>query len=347
MQELTRQHESGPDEDIIEERSKDMPHGDPLLCNVSMALREVFYPLGFAVEIVTNSQAVLAAARESWETLQQRYPGPPLRLRIGVSNDSAIECPPEPVIRAQRHLLSIVANTRNQAFCDLAEGFGFMWVDRSAMLHRSYFRYHFLESAVLTMLSTTRAVPIHAACISRHGCGLLLCGDSGAGKSTLAYGCAREGWTYTSDDASHLLCNAAATRIIGNARQLRFRPSARLLFPELEGRSLTPRASGKPSIEVPTSELEHIITADEAEVHCILFLNRQPSAVAELRPLSSEFALDYFRQSVYPAQEIRHLQMAALECLSSLEVYELRYSDLDEAVGLLDGLARSAGTRTP
>jgi hypothetical protein len=39
---------------------------DPLLCNVELPLRAVFYPLGFAFEIVTNSQAVLDAAGESW-----------------------------------------------------------------------------------------------------------------------------------------------------------------------------------------------------------------------------------------------------------------------------------------
>src|SRR5271168_4907051 len=37
---------------------------DPLLCKMELPLRAVFYPLGFAVEISTNSQAVLDAAKE-------------------------------------------------------------------------------------------------------------------------------------------------------------------------------------------------------------------------------------------------------------------------------------------
>lgn len=347
MQELTQEYKFGADEGRLAERGRGVLDGDPLLCNASMPLREIFYPLGFAVEIATNSKEVLVAARESWEALQQTYPDPPLRLRIGVTQEGPAECPPAPVVRAQRHLLSVVANGRNHAVCDLAEGFAFMWVSCGAVIHRSYFRYHFLESVALTLVATTRAVPIHAACVSRYGHGVLLCGASGAGKSTLAYGCARAGWTYTSDDASHLLCNSTGTRIIGNARQFRFRPSAKAIFPELQGRSLTPRARGKPSIEVPTSELGSIIATDEAEARFIIFLNRQSSAAPELRPLSSEFALDYFRQSVYPAQEIRQMQVAALEHLASLQVYELSYSDLAKAVSLLDRLARSAGTRTP
>ncbi len=45
---------------------------DPLLCNVELPLREVFYPLGFAFEIVTNRQAVLDAASESWRHCRPR-----------------------------------------------------------------------------------------------------------------------------------------------------------------------------------------------------------------------------------------------------------------------------------
>jgi len=322
-----------------------MPDDDPLLCKVSLPLQAVFYPLGFAVEISTNSQSVLDAAEESWGALRQRYAGSPLRLRIGVVETGPEECPPAPVARAQRHLLSIVANSHNQAICDLREGFAFVWVNRSAVRHRSYLRYHFLESVALVLLSTSYVVPIHAACVSRYGCGMLLCGTSGAGKSSLAYGCARSGWTYTSDDASYLLRDGDRPRIIGNSRQFRFRPSAKALFPELRGRDLTPRAQGKPSIEVPISDLPRIVTAEEATPRYIIFLNRRTSKTAELRPLSSEIAMEYFCQNVYPTEEIGQMQIAALEYLSTMQAYELSYSTLSQAVDRLERLARSSGVQ--
>ena len=53
---------------------------DPLLCKMELPLREVFYPLGFAVEISINSQAVLDAARESWKNLSQRHSSPMLQI---------------------------------------------------------------------------------------------------------------------------------------------------------------------------------------------------------------------------------------------------------------------------
>ena len=316
---------------------------DPLLCKVDLPLRAVFYPLGFAFEITTNSQAVLDAANESWAHTKQRDSGPILRLRIGVTRGTSQDCPPGPVVRCQQNLLSMVADAHNQAICDLKTGFAFAWLTEDALRHRSYARYHFIEAVALILISTTYATPIHAACVSRYGRGLLLCGDSGAGKSTLAYACARSGWLFTSDDSSYLKHNSPDLRIVGNSHQLRFRPSARDLFPELQGRSVTPRAEGKPSIEVPTGELPGIVTAEETLVHHIILLTRLPSAHAELRSLPKEAAQQYFQQYLQLPGKIQERQSEALKSISTADVYELRYQDLQQAIDCLDLLASGPG----
>jgi hypothetical protein len=317
------------------------PQSDALLGNVPLPFRAIFYPYGFAAEIITNAQEVLDAASESWGHFHQRYTRPALQLHVVISEDSSLDCPPHPTVRAQRYILSIVADAHNQAVCDLKGGFASAWLSQSILNYRSYLRYHFVEAAVLALLSTSYVTAIHAACVSLHGQGMLLCGDSGAGKSSLAYACARAGWTYTSDDASYLLENANPPRVIGNSHQVRFRPSAKELFPELHGRDLTPRAEGKPSIEVPTSEFPNIITADETQVQSIIYLNRQPSAIAELVPLPKEIAMERFYQSLYPVEEIRERKLSALQPLLDLEIYELRYRDLHHAIDRLEQLARS------
>jgi hypothetical protein len=316
---------------------------DPLLSKVALPLCAVFYPLGFAVEISTNAQGVLDAAAQSWGHLGGRYAREPLRLRIGVAAGGSGDCPPAPVVRGQRHLLSMIADAQNQAICDLEKGFAFAWVNHAALGHRDYLRYHFIEATALTLISARYVTPIHAACVSRHGRGMLLCGESGAGKSSLAYACARAGWTFTSDDASYLLRDGDPSRVIGNSHQVRFRPSAKELFPELQGRHLTPRAEGKPSIEVPTSELTGLVTSDEATIRYLIFLNRQPAAVAELQPLAQGEVLERFYQDLYPAAEVQRLQAGALEQLAATAVYELRYSELDHAVARLESLARGEG----
>jgi hypothetical protein len=319
---------------------------DPLLCKVDLPLRAVFYPLGFAFEIVTNSIAVLDAAVQSWGHTKPRESVPVLRLRIGVTRGTSQNCPPSPVVRCQQNLLSMVADAHNQAICDLNAGFAFAWLTEDAVSHASYIRYHFLEAVALILISTSYATPVHAACVSRYGRGLLLCGDSGAGKSTLAYGCARSGWLFTSDDSSYLKHNSRELRVVGNSHQLRFRPSARDLFPELQGREVTPRAEGKPSIEVPTAELPGIVTADETLVHHIILLNRWPLAHAELVPLPRKAADRYFQQYLQFPDKIRQAQLEALQTLRTADVYELRYQDLQQAVDSLDYLARSPVTPT-
>jgi hypothetical protein len=324
--------------ETLEEQSST---GDPLLCKVDLPLRAVFYPLGFAFEITTNSQAVLDAAGQSWGHTKQRDRVPILRLRVGVTKGTSQNCPPGPVVRCQQNLLSMVADAHNQAICDLSSGFAFAWLTEDAVCHPSYIRYHFLEAVALILISTSYATPIHAACVSRHGSGLLLCGDSGAGKSTLAYACARSGWFFTSDDSSYLKHNSGELRVVGNSHQLRFRPSARDLFPELQGRSVTPRAEGKPSIEVPTAELPGIVTVDETLVHHIILLNRWPSAHAQLLPLPREAAHRYFQQYLSFPEKIRQAQSEALQALRAAGVYELRYQDLQQAVDCLDHLART------
>ncbi len=330
-----------PDIDMATSASE----ADPLLCNVPLPLRVIFYPLGFPVEIITNEQAVLDAANESWGHLRQRHTRPTLQFRIGIAKGGATDCPPAPVVRAQRHLLSIVADAHNQAICDLKGGFAFAWLNDATLKHKSYLRYHFIEAVTLLLLSTSYVTAIHAACVSWQGQGMLLCGDSGAGKSSLAYACACAGWTYTSDDGSYLLSDANPPRIIGNSHQIRFRPSAKKLFPELHGRGLTPRAEGKPSIEVRTNDLPGIVTADEAQIHHIIFLNRQSSSVAELVPFSKALASKLFHQSLYPVEEIRQRQAASLQHLLIAEIYELRYCDLHHAVHRLELLARDKGMR--
>jgi hypothetical protein len=319
---------------------------DPLLCKVDLPLRAVFYPLGFAFEITTNSIAVLDAAVQSWGHTKQRESGPILRLRIGVTKETSQSCPPRPVARCQQNLLSMVADANNQAICDLNAGFAFAWLTEDTVRYASYIRYHFLEAVALILISTSYATPIHAACVSRYGRGLLLCGDSGAGKSTLAYGCARNGWLFTSDDSSYLKHSSRELRVVGNSHQLRFRPSARDLFPELQGRDVTPRAEGKPSIEVPTAELPGIVTAEETLVHHIILLNRWPLAHAELIPLPREAAQRYFQQYLPFPDKIRQAQSEALQTLCTADVYELRYQDLQQAVDCLDYLVRTPVTPT-
>jgi hypothetical protein len=317
---------------------------DSLLCNMELPFRDTFYPLGYAVEIITNDPAVLVAANESFSHTRFSRKSATLQIRIGVSNGRDSECPPEPTRREYNHLYSLVADVDNQALLDLKTCTSFMWITKAAVNNRLYLRYNFLEKTVYLLLGACVVTDLHAACVSKNGKGILFCGDSGAGKSTLSYACARAGWTYTSDDTSYLINDLDIPSVIGHSHRVRFRPTAKALFPELEDRELTPRLEGKPSIEIPISELPVRRTKSQATVDAILYLNRYPSATGSLIRLPAGTATQRARKELYSAGEIREKHEKILEVLWDIPTYELHYCHLDDAIRLLDFLVQEECT---
>ena len=313
---------------------------DALLCDMELPLREIFYPLGFPVAIITNDSAVLKAANESFGHARLARTSAPLQIRIGVHHRGEPECPPEPTRREYNHLYSLVADVHNQALLDLRTRANFTWVTQAAVNNSLYLRYNFLEKTVYLLLGASVVTDLHAACVSRNGRGILLFGDSGAGKSTLAYACARAGWTYTSDDTSYLINDSDVPRVVGHAHRARFRPSAKALFPELEHCELTPRLEGKPSIEVSISQLPVLSAATEASVDSIVYLNRYPAAFGRLIPLPPGTATQRACKDLYSAGEIREKHEDILRVLSDVPTFELQYCDLHQGIQTLELLTR-------
>jgi hypothetical protein len=313
-------------------RSDAIEFGDPVLAHVSFPHRKTYFPLGFSVTITTNSPEVLEAAEQSWGRFTHLFDRPPIHLQIGMSEGESCACPLTPVCRMRDHIVSNIADGENFAICDLSRGSAMIWVTRAAMQHCDYFRYFFLESSAMCNISGRYATGIHAACVALNGNGILLCGDSGAGKSTLSYACAQAGWTYVTDDGSYLIHDRADRLVVGNYRQIRLRPTAEVLFPELCGLAAMQRAGvGKPSVELFTNPGTIASTAGTAHVKHIVFLKRDV-AVQELAIFPRAVARLYMQQSVYCLPYDSEPHMAAIDQLLELETYELRYNDLDWAI---------------
>jgi hypothetical protein len=314
---------------------------DPVLSYFRLPLRGAYYPLGFALEIATNSSEVLAAAEESWGGFHQKFSELPLRLEIGVMADGSRDCPPPPGCRSRGNLLTIVADAGNFCVCDLSRGFAFAWLTQSAAADRAYLRYYFLEAAVSTLLEALYLTPLHAACVQNGGRGVLLCGESGAGKSSLAFACARNGWTFLSDDSSAIIRKRRGRVVVGNPCQMRFRESAVELFPELKKQRVTPRATGKMAIELATAILPEIATQAECQVDYIVFLNRREPAPPSFLSVPKEIAWQYFQQYMcFGEDEVHQAQTASIHDLLTAKVFEMRYQDLDWAVERLGMLVR-------
>ena len=310
---------------------------DPLLANVTFAYTQAFRVLGVSVEVSTNAAELLTTLAKSWSSCAPCN-ARPLTLRIGVTPGSATLALAAPVVRGDDHQLSIIADAGNFIICNLERGSAFGWITQAVLRQACYLQYSLLDAAVKCLISTSLATPIHAACVSYLERGFLLCGDSGAGKTTLAYACARAGWTYTSDDASYLLWQRSTPVVRGNADLIRFRPSAKTLFPELGSREVTKRAEGKPSIEVLTGELG-IQSSPEAEIRFIIFLEQRKVPGVALERLTAQHGETYFSHSLFASGVIRNRQAEALSKLKDLETFRMTYSELSEAISSLALLA--------
>lgn len=322
----------------------DIPRPDPLRSSFPLPLERVFFPLGFPVKISTNSEAILQAACEAWGLYGQAFTRGPLLIQFAVSDESSPEIPPPVLPRGRGNLISMVHSANNFAIGDLARGSAFGWFTPAVVSDRGYFLYHFLEAMVYLLIDALYTTPIHAACVSLEGAGVLLCGESGAGKTSLAYACARQGWTFLADDASRLLRKPEDFTIIGRPHHIRFRSSAAALFPELATRPAHYRASGKLDIEVPTAELG-LTVASRTRLEYVVFLNRQASGGAHFGPYPSERALRVFEQVTCCGEEqTRAAQRASLSRLLEAPILELTYAGLDDAEHRLRCLAAPGST---
>jgi hypothetical protein len=333
-------HMSAPEFDSATERLSPN-EADPILAHASMPLQSVYFPLGFPLSFATNSLSLHAAAFQSWGKFRQVFSTPPLTLRIGVTYEKSRSAllPGAPVCRLQGHLLSNIADPDNFVVCDLNDGYSFGWLTPQTAENVPYSRYHILEAGALAMVAALRAAPLHAACVTAASRGMLLCGDSGAGKTSLALAAARAGWTFTSDDACYLPIGRSDRMVVGNCHQLRLRESGVLLFPEFADRAVTPRATGKPSIEIPTEDLPHLLTSESATIDHIIFLNRNSEKHAGLYSFSKDVACSYFSQSLFSTTKSHATHTSALQHLLEVDIYELCYTDLDWAVQRLHELA--------
>jgi hypothetical protein len=308
----------------------------------ALTLETMLFPLGFPMRIQTNSAEALRQCRMKWGVFEQAFDTDPMETHIHVVETQSRECPPPPVFRVIENTLLVTADADNVCIAQFPKGKTRMVVSSAAVAHPTYFGQTFLEAAAAGQIWTCLATPIHAACVAIDGRGILLCGDSGAGKTSLSYACARAGWQFISDDSSYLLHNETGRQVLGDYHQVRFRPSAVELFPEISGEEIALGIFGKPSIELSTSSWPTIDATRCAHVDFIVFLNRRQPDVVDLVSYRRDVARRYMRQNLFGTSQTKLAQRAGIERLLKAEVLELRYQSLDWAVRRLERLVREA-----
>lgn len=303
-----------------------------------LTLRATFYPFGFPAEVRTNSAEMLVHFEELWGVYECGFRTEPIQISVHVVEGPSTGCPRVPAFHTMRQTMIYVADADHYGVIHMGRNESQVRFLQATLQHTLYVR-NFLEATAWVHIRTQYMTPVHAGCVALDGRGVLLCGDAGAGKSTLSYACARAGWTYVTDDGSHLMNDADDRLIRGTFHKVRFRPTAAELFPELRGQELMPRMEGKPSIEMPTAMFPDMVCAPSAQVDFIVFLNRRTGGPPELVPYRKDVAR-YFMRQIHGTPESLPVHYRAIERLLTVPIFELRYSDLDWAIDRLRTLVR-------
>jgi hypothetical protein len=315
------------------------PHWDPLGYKRDLQSKEVFYPLGFTLEIETNAQDVLDAAAESWAGSEPAFAAPVLRLRVAVSPPrNGHAAPRPPACHAQGHLLSLVGDRDHFAVCDLDSGFAFAAVSEQAAADRRFLRFYYLECIAYVLLTWRRLTAIHASCVSLGERAALFCGRPGAGKSCLALACAFRGMEFVSDDAVYLLRQSNDRTLLGRPRFVRLKEAAAQLLPQLALPQPPLRGAAiddgsEPVFELATAGIPGIATRERCRAAHVIFLERQPAGAAQLAEVPSSEALELLvRELPRFSAEVSREQVDSVKELVERGAYRLRYSDLEGAV---------------
>jgi len=303
-------------------------------------LQRTFFPYGFPFEVHTNREEVFALVDELWAPFEKQFDTEPIRAEVMVNEKQISEFFPEPKHRLQGNIIIGIADSDHHFLLDLNRQQSFAALTSGSLAYGTMLRYFMLDHLAPSHISATYATSVHAGFVSLNGCGILLMGDSGAGKSTLSFACARAGWTYTADDSALLLGGEKGLKFAGNCHKVRLRPHASELFPEVEGLPLTPRGGGKPSIELPTAPM-NLRLAQSQEAHYIVFINRSHGGPTQLLPYSKEVVRYSARQFMCGPAHSKERRYKDIERLLDLDVFELRYTDLNEGIARLEALVRN------
>jgi hypothetical protein len=207
-------------------------------------------------------------------------------------------------------------------------------------------RYELLEFAVFTLAARAQAVvPLHAACVSRRGRGVLMLGPAGAGKSTAALHCALAGLDLVSEDSVFIA--PETLRATGIANFLHVRPDSLALLKAHEAKRMARspmirRRSGVEKLEVDLREPPFRLAARAPSIDCVVFLSAERAARAPLLTrLRSRATVTRLSASQPFALAHGAWRMLAGK-LARLPAYELRRGDHPkEGAQSLDALLRT------
>jgi len=155
-----------------------------------------------------------------------------------------------------------------------------------------------LPIAAGVFASTIGLLPLHSACLSRNGDGVLIAGESGAGKSTLAVALAQRAFDYISDDWTYCTSAQGVLTAHGTAARIKLLPDAARHFPSLAAHQTHISMNGELAYEVHANETFGASLRQHSRPRMLVFFRRTAEPAARFTQLAGSEARLYMERSV-------------------------------------------------
>jgi hypothetical protein len=174
--------------------------------------------------------------------------------------------------------------------------------------------YPFFTIPLMEVMKRFGCFPLHAGCLARDGCGVLLAGPSGSGKSTLTAALVVEGWDFLSDDTVFLKTQGGATSAWGFSDKIDCSDDTAAMFGELRHLVGEPTMVGRGKHPVDVEEVFGVLPVPVCRPHALVMPTISGERRSVLRAVSASYALRELVPNVLLTQRAAtqaHLDMLA------------------------------------
>jgi len=255
--------------------------------------------------VSTNADALLdTLARSATISATHSFLGArTLTMHLLVHNE-VLDFDPVPHFRGQQHIVVANFGAGNVFVFDMLRRHIHGTVSQSIARDAAFWREKLLPIAVGVMGSSIGILPVHAACFSFEGEGLLIAGASGAGKSTLSAALCMSGIEYLADDWTYITQDRGALLAHGAAAPIKLLPDAARHFPVLASRQPRISMNGELAFEVHAAPVFKAKIVHQCMPRHLVFLERREQPGISFTPVPEEFTRAYLDRNVerLPAQ---------------------------------------------
>jgi len=304
-----------------------MGAGDFLRTGAETPLTGHYLMAGAAGSITTNSNSILAAARDCFDSSEKPSIQPRLQMRFWVDPKGTTRHPwPKPYFRGQDHLIFAGFDNQNSILVDLKCRRALGRFSPAMGADGSYWKTVVFPVLISIMGGTVGITELHCGCVSQKGRGLLLVGPSGSGKSTIALALAQVGFDYLTDDRTYISSRGGSITAWGLPTFLKLRSDATKWFGELGGLARSMGEDQKRDLRIDPAQELGVHRLRCCQPNEIIFLHRQNHPGFDMVPMPrAEAALQLEQDLIAEAPEVVEMQRGMIAKLVARPCWRLGY----------------------